>query len=131
MLCAQGPDDPALAERLEVIRSGGLWSGEMIQRRRDGTLYAVQLVQAPARRDAGGNIAHHILVAHGTSAQKQLTRDLTFERDRAEAATRAKSEFLANMSHEIRTPINGLIGMMELALDDPLPPRAGSICNTP
>ena len=33
------------------------------------------------------------------------------------AASQAKSEFLANMSHELRTPMNGLLGMLDLALD--------------
>jgi signal transduction histidine kinase/DNA-binding NarL/FixJ family response regulator len=37
----------------------------------------------------------------------------------AEEASVAKSEFLANMSHEIRTPMSGVIGMVELALDEP------------
>jgi len=37
----------------------------------------------------------------------------------ATAANKAKSEFLANMSHELRTPMNGLFGMIELAMDNP------------
>lgn len=37
---------------------------------------------------------------------------------RAEEASAAKSEFVANMSHEMRTPLQGVIGMLQLAIDD-------------
>lgn len=40
----------------------------------------------------------------------------------AEQASKAKGEFLANMSHEIRTPIHGVVGMLQLMLDNPLEP---------
>jgi signal transduction histidine kinase/DNA-binding response OmpR family regulator len=39
--------------------------------------------------------------------------------ERAEKASKAKSEFLSSMSHELRTPMNGLFGMIELAIDNP------------
>jgi len=36
----------------------------------------------------------------------------------AREASAAKSEFVANMSHEMRTPLQGVIGMLQLAIDD-------------
>ncbi len=41
----------------------------------------------------------------------------------AQAANQAKSEFLANISHELRTPMNGVIGMLDIALDHDLSPE--------
>jgi len=38
-------------------------------------------------------------------------------KSKAEEAARVKTEFLANMSHETRTPMNGIIGMIDLALE--------------
>lgn len=37
----------------------------------------------------------------------------------AEEASKAKTVFLSNMSHEIRTPMNAIIGLDNLALNDP------------
>ncbi len=51
-------------------------------------------------------------------------RQLTEALEQAKAADKAKSRFLAMMSHEIRTPLNGILGLTELALQQPdLPPR--------
>ena len=37
----------------------------------------------------------------------------------AERANRSKTAFLSNMSHEIRTPMNAVIGLNDLAMNDP------------
>ncbi|RRJ84475.1 response regulator [Aestuariirhabdus litorea] len=44
-------------------------------------------------------------------------------RSEAESMAHARSVFLANMSHEIRTPINGVLGMISLALEGDLPDK--------
>lgn len=71
--------------------------------------------------------------AHGSRRLVGLMWDITEEvrrqeelelkRVEAEAATTAKSRFLASMSHEIRTPMSGVLGVLGLMLDDPLPPH--------
>ena len=37
----------------------------------------------------------------------------------AENANKAKTAFLSNMSHEIRTPMNAIIGLNNIAMNDP------------
>lgn len=54
--------------------------------------------------------------------ERQVNLDLREAKDAAEAAANVKADFLAVMSHEIRTPMNGILGMAQLALDEPLPP---------
>ena len=53
---------------------------------------------------------------HLESEVKERTAALSIAKNAAEAANRAKSTFLANMSHELRTPMNGVMGMIDMAL---------------
>jgi|GEM_PF-3711130 len=57
-----------------------------------------------------------------TKQLDQAIVDVERKAREAEAASLAKSEFLANMSHEIRTPMTGILGTVELMLNqDPTP----------
>ena len=52
-------------------------------------------------------------------AEENQRRLLKEALDKAEHANQAKTSFLSNMSHEIRTPMNAIIGLDNIALNDP------------
>lgn len=53
--------------------------------------------------------------------ERKRAEAITRARRAAEAASRAKTEFLAVLSHEMRTPLNIVLGILEHALESPLP----------
>eukprot|EP00741_Cyanophora_paradoxa_P024635 tig00022080_g23786.t1 len=55
-----------------------------------------------------------------------ICTDLTESKSKMKAEIRAEEtrKFLSTMSHEMRTPLNGVLGMLQLAKDYPLPPAA-------
>jgi PAS domain S-box-containing protein len=57
---------------------------------------------------------------------KEAASELRLVKESAEAAAKTKNQFFANMSHELRTPMTGILGMLELALEeDPSPTMRG------
>lgn len=115
----------------QALRAGKNWSGEYVNRRKDGTEYIEQVYISPVRQ-LNGQISHYLLIQDDITDKKRMAEELnayhhqleklvksrTLEleqaREAAEMASRSKSAFLANMSHEIRTPMNAIMGMSHL-----------------
>ncbi|WP_374327001.1 ATP-binding protein [Azonexus sp.] len=72
---------------------------------------------------AEANAALRDYQGHLEAMVDERTSELLTAKEAAEAASRAKTSFLANMSHELRTPMNGILGMIALALKQVAEPR--------
>ena len=100
-----GRHDEAFYEQLRyTLREEGFWSGRLVQKRKDGTLYEEECTYSPVR-NASGEIINYI----------SIKRDVT-EKVRLESIAQAVDTMknigyiFAGVSHEIGTPIN-TIGM--------------------
>ncbi|MBT9568550.1 MAG: CHASE3 domain-containing protein [Thiobacillus sp.] len=96
-----------------TISSGKVWSGEILNRAKDGSLYWVHSTIVPFLDDQGIPI-QYISIRADITARKQAEQALLTAKTSAELANHTKDSFLATMSHEIRTPLGGLLGMLEL-----------------
>ena len=106
-------------EIFTAAAAGRTWTGETVNRRRDGSTYPARTVASPVYGDRG-RLQHIIVVIDDVTERKQVEAALVYAKERAEAGERAKGQFLAMMGHEIRTPLNGIIGFTSLLLDTSL-----------
>ena len=80
-------------EMWDTILSGDTWSGEVVNRRKDGSTYeAVVTVQSVM--DASKQVINLVGVEHDISALKEVDR--------------LKSQFVSDVSHELRTPLTNI-----------------------
>jgi PAS domain S-box-containing protein len=56
--------------------------------------------------------------AEALQLQKEAAEALSRQQQVAEENAKLKNQFLANMSHELRTPMTGILGMLQLALEE-------------
>ncbi|MEY4194569.1 MAG: hypothetical protein RLZZ226_937 [Pseudomonadota bacterium] len=99
------------------IREGRNWRGELINKRKDGSLYHEEMSITPVAGD-DGKIRHYIGIKEDISVRKMAERVVIAAKEAAEQSAQTKANFLANMSHEIRTPMNAILGLSELGMEE-------------
>lgn len=97
----------------------GGWNGELLNVKKDGTEFPIELSTSHIKDDKGNSIAL-IGIAVDITERKRVQQELIGAKEKAEESDRLKSTFLTNMSHELRTPLNAIIGFSGLMIDSGL-----------
>jgi PAS domain S-box-containing protein len=100
-----------------TIKSGDLWKGELLNRKKDGSLYWERMIISPVQ-NLSGKISHFVAVKEDITEEKAMIEGLTLAKEKAEEANRVKTAFLNNMSHEFRTPLISILGYSEILKEE-------------
>jgi len=106
-------DDAFYADLWQTIKSGRVWHGEFVNRRKDGSLYYEEQTIAPVP-DEQGRITHFIAVKQDITQRKHLIRELKEAKTQTEQALAFKSALLATISHDLRTPLGAIVGYADM-----------------
>ena len=101
---------PAMYRHMwETILQGQQWTGELVNRRKDGELYDVALTIRPV-------LAAENQVVNFVSVQSDISRLKEVER--------LKTQFVSNVSHELRTPLTSITMYLTLLDRGPVERRS-------
>lgn len=113
-LIKSGKQDAEFYRELwKTIKKGQVWSGEIVNMRKNGSVYPEELTITPVL-DFENKVSGYIAIKIDITKRKQTEVELENARQDAIRANKAKSEFLSRMSHELRTPLNSILGFAQL-----------------
>ena len=104
----------------DSISKGNKWQGEILNKKKDGTLFWEDVIIAPII-NAKGTITHFVSHREDISEKKKILNETIEAKNKAEKSEKIKADFLAQISHEIRTPLNnilGTVGALKYELND-------------
>jgi len=85
--------------------------------------------QSMAVKNADNEVTGYMGTVTDISEVKEREQELALAKEKAEFANQAKSDFLSMMSHELRTPMNGVLGVVQILMDEDLTEEQHNWCD--
>ena len=130
-----GQHDTAFYRQMwETICAGLVWSGEIVNKRKDGSLYTEEMTITPVSTDAGV-ITHYIAIKQDITARKRVKHALEASNRQLVAAAaelgvaqqqivqqaslRALGQMASGIAHDFNNALSPIIGFSEFLLKHP------------
>ncbi|MGD1019109.1 MAG: PAS domain S-box protein [Verrucomicrobiia bacterium] len=127
-------DSEFYRELWETITAGRVWHGEMVNRRKDGSLYTEEMTITPVR-DANGAISRFVAIKQDITRRKEAEQSLRETNTRLKHALeelqtaqqsvvqqerlRALGTMASGIAHDFNNALAAVVGFTELLLDRP------------
>jgi len=102
-------------EMWSTILAGRTWRGEIANRRKDGTLYDIEITVAPIPGETNGSPPAGLVgIQHDITLRKQAEEEIRKALAQEKELSDLKSRFISMASHEFRTPLGTILSSSEL-----------------
>ncbi|MBF0634971.1 MAG: PAS domain S-box protein, partial [Nitrospinae bacterium] len=108
-------------EMWSVIKSGSVWKGMMINKRKNGELYHEEMTISPIM-DRSGAAVHFVAIKRDVTARIHAQEEIMRAMELAQEANRLKDKFLSIAAHDLRTPFNSILGFLNILKEDTVNP---------
>jgi two-component system cell cycle sensor histidine kinase/response regulator CckA len=105
-LLRSGVQEPAAyADLWRTVLAGEVWRGELVNRRKDGSLYHEQMTITPVR-DAGGDVRHFVAVKEDVTERRRIDARMR-DAQRLEAVGR----LAGGVAHDFNNLLQAMLGL--------------------
>lgn len=122
-------NDTSIVKNIYPQTLAGGWTGELVNKRKNGEEFPVRLSTSLITDDVGKPIALAGVSIDITEA-KLREKELRDAKEKAEQASKIKSNFFTNISHELRTPLVGILGFAEILKNEIKNPALADMAET-
>jgi PAS domain S-box-containing protein len=133
VLKSEKQDEKFYSEMWQTLTSGRTWTGRLVNKRKDRTLYTEDATISPVR-DENGEIAHYVAVMHDITEHLRISEEKSKLEAQFQQAQKLESigRLAGGVAHDLNNLLSPILGYGEMILEDleeesPLKPSVAEI----